>query len=580
VLRVRQKNDPGPEKSRSGADRNVIAIDKPLIGKETSTLLPAALAAELGDPKVLGGPIAFTIRKGQRIKATGLDVKLDGEIPVGLQTGDIEIELLTDGGGDLSQPHQATDQRPENERSPLYVDLSMDFAVYAKDAKGNAVLTQTVLGVQAAGTAVGSDGVLAIETMTSMELGLLGVTSAPSNLVLELITDPAAHPDTDVDPPAIVRVDCRTRRQRTAGRPGRRGDLHEPIDLERARAGGIRLETKPEPSSERDREPRRLPVVVRPTANLAYTTTYRVVPLRCRRRRRTNFPRRIRSRSRRPGWSTPTHRCRVAAVHPGVFAGRRERSEPGPCQVVASAMTCTGLRAAREREHRCGVSTHRRPDDHPSTARVQHRLASASKKSMGGHLPRGPVAGHCYHAHRNAVVSCPTPRGSSTSAIACAWSPATTPRATRASYAPCRRRASFDPLAEPRTARPWPDLAINFVERRRPRRPSCSPMPTVLRRQRQRQARQRRAPGRRPIAPRARDHRTTGAGQPGDFTSPDCVPSMPAYPAGSTFTGTKPRGDRQVQSSAPAHLHRRRAASVTSHAAMYAGHRGHAIGRT
>ncbi len=92
-----------------------------------------------------------------------------GEISVGLTTGDIFIEMLTDAGGRLYRnPHQLPDQRPENERAPLYVDLSMDVAVYAVDPKGNAVLTQTVLGVQAAGTAVGSDGVLAIETVASM----------------------------------------------------------------------------------------------------------------------------------------------------------------------------------------------------------------------------------------------------------------------------------------------------------------------------------------------------------------------------------------------------------------------------
>ncbi len=278
VLRIRQKGDPGPEHSRSGAERNVIAIDKPLIGKETSTMLPASLAAELGDPKALGGPIAFTIRKGQRMKATGLDVKLGGEISVGLTTGDIEIEMLTDAGGRLYRnPHQVADQRPENERAPLYVDLSMDVAVYAVDPKGNAVLTQTVLGVQASGTAVGSDGVLAIETIAAMELGLLGVTAAPTNLVLELVTDPAAHPDTDSAAPALV-----------ASMPSLGANAHpvdagieiifnEPVDLDRARAGGVRLETAAGTVVPSVIESHGAALVVRPVAPLAYSTSYRVV---------------------------------------------------------------------------------------------------------------------------------------------------------------------------------------------------------------------------------------------------------------------------------------------------------------
>lgn len=277
VLRTRQKGDPGPERSRSGADPNVITIDKPLIGKESSKLLPASLAAELGDPKALGGPIAFTIRKGQRMKISGLDVKLGGEISVGLTTGDIWIEMLTDAGGRLYRnPHQLADQRPENERAPLYVDLSMDVAVYAVDPKGNAVLTQTVLGVQGTGTAVGSDGVLAIETVASMELGLLGVTAAPTNIVLELITDPAGHPDTDATPPTIV-----------ASMPSLGGNeqpvdggieiiFNEPIDLDRARAGGMRLETAAGTVVPSVIESHGAAVVVRPVAPLAYSTGYRV----------------------------------------------------------------------------------------------------------------------------------------------------------------------------------------------------------------------------------------------------------------------------------------------------------------
>lgn len=278
VLRIRQKTDPGPTHTRSGAATNMIAIDKPLIGAQTSALLPGALAAELGDPKTLGGPIAFVIRKGQRLKASSLDIKLGGEIPVGLTTGDIEIEMLTDAGGRLYRnPHQAAEQRPENERAPLYVDLSMDLAVYAVDPKGNAVLTQTVLGVQGTGTVLATDGLLAIETVASMELGLLGVTSAPTNFVLELITDPAGHPDVDATAPALV-----------ASMPGVGAIEHpvdqgievifnEPVDLERLRAGGLRLETNAGTTVPSVIESHGAAVVVRPLAALAYSTSYRVV---------------------------------------------------------------------------------------------------------------------------------------------------------------------------------------------------------------------------------------------------------------------------------------------------------------
>ncbi|MEJ7600787.1 MAG: Ig-like domain-containing protein [Kofleriaceae bacterium] len=116
VARTRQPGDPGPDRSRSGAEPNVVAIDKPLIGRETVTMLPGTMQIELGDPKALeehGDAIAFTIRRGQRLAMTGLDIKLGGEIPAGLATGEIQIELLTDANGRLYRnPYQPAEQVP------------------------------------------------------------------------------------------------------------------------------------------------------------------------------------------------------------------------------------------------------------------------------------------------------------------------------------------------------------------------------------------------------------------------------------------------------------------------------------
>jgi len=277
VLRTRHDGDPGPRTSRAGAVRNQIVMDKPLIGRETSEMLPSSLAAELGDPKALGGPIAFTIRRGQRMKAAGLDIKLGGQIPVGLSTGDIEIEILTDAGGRLYRnPYQPAEQRPENARAPLYADLSMDLAVYTTDPTGNAVITQTVLGVQATGTALATDGVLAIENVVSMELGLLGVTEASTNMVLELITDEAATVTPDTTPPTLIASAPSVGTNDQPVDAGIELIFSEPVDVERLRAGGLRLEqgTTVLPSVI---ESHGAAVVVRPLAPLAYSTLYRVV---------------------------------------------------------------------------------------------------------------------------------------------------------------------------------------------------------------------------------------------------------------------------------------------------------------
>ena len=277
VLKTRQVNDPGPVRSRAGAAGNVIAIDKPLIGRELSDVLPGAVAAELGDPSKLGGPIAFRIPRGQRLSATGLDVKLGGQIPAGLSTGDIQIEFLTDAGGRIYRnPFQPDDQRPENLAAPLYVDLSMDVAIYTVDPTGNAAISQIALGVQATGTAIATDGVLAIETVASMEMGLLGVTSAPTNLVLELITDTKGAPATDAKAPELIATSPGEGTQELAVGAGIELVFDEPVDVARLRAGGIALKNQAGTVIPTVIEGHGATVVLRPKANLPYSTTFSV----------------------------------------------------------------------------------------------------------------------------------------------------------------------------------------------------------------------------------------------------------------------------------------------------------------
>ena len=95
MLRTRAAGDPGPAAPHVGATRNAIAIDSPLIGASTLAMQPGALAIELGDPTLLdrtdsdrqlSDRLAFTIRRGQRLRAGGLDVQLGGVVPAGLHT--------------------------------------------------------------------------------------------------------------------------------------------------------------------------------------------------------------------------------------------------------------------------------------------------------------------------------------------------------------------------------------------------------------------------------------------------------------------------------------------------------------
>ena len=276
TLRTWQPDDPG-RPSRSGAPRNTIQLVHPLIGANSSMLGSATLISELGDPEALDGPIPFTIRRGSRLSASALTIALGGSIPTGLSTGNIEIELATDGGGRIYRnPYQAATQTPDNDRAPLYFDLVLDLNIYADDPEGNAVLGQTILNFQATGTVDAENGVLVIDTVGSMGLGLLGVATAPTNLVMELITDGSAQIATDTTPPTLLAAPGDNDIPQPVG-AGISLVFSEPIDLDPLYAGGLQLlenGTTPIPFT---LESSGAAVIVRPSARLDYSSTFQVV---------------------------------------------------------------------------------------------------------------------------------------------------------------------------------------------------------------------------------------------------------------------------------------------------------------
>jgi hypothetical protein len=118
--------------------------------------------------------------------------------------------------------------------------------------------------------------VLDIETASSMDLGLLGVTSAPSNLVLELITDPAKTAPVDTTPPTLVATFPAASSANLPVDHGVEIIFSEPIDLDRARAGGLALETSTGGAIPSVIESHGAAVVLRPLQPFAYNGTYHV----------------------------------------------------------------------------------------------------------------------------------------------------------------------------------------------------------------------------------------------------------------------------------------------------------------
>lgn len=200
-------SESGPGVARSsltGAPINSVSKRAPIIGSAELGLLPGTLRAELGDPSAFGGPIPFTLRKGQRLTASELPLRLAGVVGLGYRTGSLRFELVTDASGWVTRnPYRPADTRPDDRDAPLAVELFFDAALTAEDATGNALATQTVLGVHLVGAATAADGQLALEVAGALEVELLGVTRSHADISLRLRT--GATPQTASEgPPRIL----------------------------------------------------------------------------------------------------------------------------------------------------------------------------------------------------------------------------------------------------------------------------------------------------------------------------------------------------------------------------------------
>jgi len=185
---------------------NSLEMASSLIGVKQIGIVDSTLEGVLGNPSKFNGTIPLVIRKGNCLTINGLDVSLRDEIPLNLSTGNLQAHIISDAAGFLFRnPHRSSSVFPDEDKSPVYVYLTLDLALTGKNAMGNAVLNQTLYNVQATGIALVDGGKnLYIEVVTTLELDLLGVHIMPAHLVLGISTDSTAIQIEDIDPPWLV----------------------------------------------------------------------------------------------------------------------------------------------------------------------------------------------------------------------------------------------------------------------------------------------------------------------------------------------------------------------------------------
>jgi hypothetical protein len=160
-----------PPSNFSGDPINTMAIDSTLQGKEF-IYVSGKLIAEIGSPAISEDFIPVTIRKGQKIFGSSIDINLGGQISTGYETGDIVITVLTDTNGFLAGSAFANAVEGEH----VALNLTMDAVVNTKgdDPAVNALMSQMILGVQLIGSVTVVDGKMLMEVTGFTEMNLMG----------------------------------------------------------------------------------------------------------------------------------------------------------------------------------------------------------------------------------------------------------------------------------------------------------------------------------------------------------------------------------------------------------------------
>jgi hypothetical protein len=228
----------GATSSLNGDPVNSIDLHSQIVGNPVMAVLPGAIESQLADPSAFGGPIPLTIRKGQRMDVSPMAFQLGGVLASSYQTGTLHMYFLTDANGVIARnAYRSPDTLPDDAQAPVWVDFTFDAVMFADDAQGNAMATQTLYGVRLLGLSTAVDTSLAINNVGTIELDTLGVGKAPANVTLQLESDPNATPTSGNLPPPKV-----TASYPANGQPDFPVDtplilyFSRPVDLEKASA--------------------------------------------------------------------------------------------------------------------------------------------------------------------------------------------------------------------------------------------------------------------------------------------------------------------------------------------------------
>ena len=179
VLKVGTLGQQQPELASklTGKSVNQVPVESFVLGSESFTKLEGDLAADLAFVPDFPGAVPLRVPAGSVLSGSAVDVNILGEVDAGIETGEVQITLLSDANGYLI-PNPFSDAKD----APRYALLNMDAAMTAEKTIANAALSQNLLNIQVAGLAIVEDGILVMDAVSVVEPEILGLERASGTL--------------------------------------------------------------------------------------------------------------------------------------------------------------------------------------------------------------------------------------------------------------------------------------------------------------------------------------------------------------------------------------------------------------
>lgn len=201
------KNPVGESVSQlTGEAINCVPVIGTLLQDQTVSGQSGNIFGELAHTPNFPEVTPLRIKRGSVLTGDALEVFIGGEVPVGFDSGEVTVEVISDATGYLyPNPNSAADDAPKNLR------LFMDASTSTTDARANGAFTQNLMHLELIGKGIIENGKLKADALTLVEPRVLGVENSYGMLSFRMESyvdqENAPEPVVDAQNPFVPMID-------------------------------------------------------------------------------------------------------------------------------------------------------------------------------------------------------------------------------------------------------------------------------------------------------------------------------------------------------------------------------------